>query len=192
MTDTYPFCLPLSLPPHYHVHDFTSLCKNGQCRDHAFSIGRYNEARDFYTDESFRGRDIHLGIDFGAPEGTPVHSVADGNIYYRSVFENPGDYGGLIVTQHQIKNTTLYCVFGHVGVDSLRRLRDGDVILKNQYLCDVGGAHENGGWPPHLHFQICTVKPAHGANIPGVFARKDLETALAAHPDPQLYFGKLY
>ncbi len=192
MTMDYPFCLPISLPKQYHVHNFTDHCKNGQCGEHTFSIGRYNESRDFYTANTFQNRTIHLGIDFGAPAGTPILSVSDCTVYYCSIFNTPGDYGGLLVTENKFDSHTLYCVYGHVSHASLRKLNEGDRISKNEYLCAIGDTEENGSWPPHLHFQVSTIRPQHGENIPGVFSDKDIQHALSIYPDPQLYFGSLY
>jgi hypothetical protein len=45
------------------------------------AIGRYNEARLFYTEPMFEGRTIHLGLDLFAPPGTQVFAPLDGTVY---------------------------------------------------------------------------------------------------------------
>uniref|UniRef100_A0A0C3SWS6 Peptidase M23 domain-containing protein n=1 Tax=Guillardia theta (strain CCMP2712) TaxID=905079 RepID=A0A0C3SWS6_GUITC len=43
----------------------------------------------------------------------------------------------------------------------------------------------NGGWPPHLHFQLSLQQPT-THDMPGVVAKKDHDEALRLFPDPQL------
>eukprot|EP00729_Bicosta_minor_P014390 gene14390-6222_t len=49
-----------------------------------YSIGRYDENRSIYTTDLFTTpegpRCVHVGIDLGAPVGTPVYACADGII----------------------------------------------------------------------------------------------------------------
>jgi len=192
MKRNYPFITPIQLPQNYHVHDFTSNCVNGQCQPCDFTIGKYNEQRNFYPKDKFNERIIHLGIDFGAPANTPIYSVSDCEIYYFDYFGELGDYGGLLVTKNIVNQYTLFCAYGHISIKSLKNQRSGNYILKGQQFGWVGDFTENGNWPPHLHFQILTFKPKLGSNIPGLFSINELSKALKLYPDPQIYFGRLY
>ena len=51
--------------------------------------------------------------------------------------------------------------------------------------------HENGGWEPHLHFQLSYQEPE-THDMPGVVAPSDREEALQIYPDPRLVLGTLY
>ena len=54
------------------------------------------------------------------------------------------------------------------------------------------GAHdENGGWEPHLHFQLSYQEPE-THDMPGVVAPSDRDEALQIYPDPRLVLGALY
>ncbi|GIT41297.1 MAG: hypothetical protein Ct9H300mP10_03070 [Methanobacteriota archaeon] len=55
----------------------------------------------------------------------------------------------------------------------------------------MGDKHENGGWEPHLHFQLSLVEPE-THDLPGVVAPEDREQALLDYPDPRLVLGPLY
>jgi len=55
----------------------------------------------------------------------------------------------------------------------------------------MGKKHENGGWEPHVHFQLSLVEPV-VPDLPGVVARADREQALIDYPDPRLVLGALY
>ena len=55
----------------------------------------------------------------------------------------------------------------------------------------LGDKSENGGWNPHLHFQLSLVAPE-VPDIPGVVSENDRKQALQIYPDPQLILGSLY
>jgi hypothetical protein len=50
----------------------------------------------------------------------------------------------------------------------------------------VGEHHENGGWPPHLHFQIITELLGNRGDFPGVAAPSERSRWLELSPDPNL------
>src|SRR5690606_29305259 len=68
----HSFSPVIDLPPDYEVYDFTSGYDADRPRSSPFGIGRYDEKRPgMYGSEIFAGqRDIHMGIDIGAPVGT--------------------------------------------------------------------------------------------------------------------------
>ena len=55
----------------------------------------------------------------------------------------------------------------------------------------MGKKEENGGWPPHVHFQLSLVEPKN-CDLPGVVSQKDHDIALKLFPDPRLVLGNLY
>ena len=55
----------------------------------------------------------------------------------------------------------------------------------------IGDRHENGGWNPHLHFQLSLVRPE-VADLPGAVSDADRAHALTLYPDPRLVLGSLY
>jgi murein DD-endopeptidase MepM/ murein hydrolase activator NlpD len=87
----------------------------------------------------------HTGVDFAAPQGTRVLSVADGTVISAGV---RGGYGNAIEIRHGGGITTLY---GHLsrfaaGIHSGTRVRQGDPI----------GYVGMTGWAtgPHLHYEF--------------------------------------
>ena len=169
------------------------------------SIGRYHEKRhNMYTFGLFEGRrDIHMGIDFWVPSGTPVHAFSDGRILCFRDNDKPGDYGPTIVTEHLIAgdlkgnsaNTSeehvIYALFGHLSRASLHNISEGMPLKRGEAFASVGDEQENGGWVPHLHFQLSRVRPEQ-PDMPGVVAEEDLTDALQIYPDPQLVTGRFY
>ncbi|MCC6137396.1 MAG: peptidoglycan DD-metalloendopeptidase family protein [Bdellovibrionaceae bacterium] len=191
---SFPFRMPIDFPSKYHLHDFENSCPNVTCTEHQFSIGKYNEPRkNLYTQKLFTNNDryIHVGIDFGGPQGSPVYAVADGVVFAIADNSGDGDYGPTVITQHMVEGKELYCLYGHLSKKSLSTLMQGRAITKGDLFGELGGELENGGWPPHLHFQVSHLKPA-ACNLPGVVSLKNREQALMDYPDPQFYFGALY
>ena len=56
-------------------------------------------------------------------------------------------------------------------------------------IASVGEHHENGGWPPHLHFQIIRDMLGHVGDFPGVAAPSQRARFLELCPDPNLILG---
>ena len=55
----------------------------------------------------------------------------------------------------------------------------------------MGDKHENGGWDPHLHFQLSLIEPS-THDMPGVVDPNDREEFLINYPDPRLVMGPIY
>lgn len=157
------------------------------------SIGRYNEKRpNMYNAELFDGkRDIHMGLDFWVPPGTPVHAFAGGTVLFLRDNDNPGDYGPTIVTQHSVGDVILYALFGHLNCASLDHVRTGMLLHRGDVFAEVGNESENGGWIPHLHFQLSWIRPDQ-PDMPGVVSGEEHSDALKRYPDPQLVTGRFY
>ncbi len=193
MSELHPV---VKLPATYEIFDFSRSYDPNRIRG-LFGIGRYNENRaDMYTSDLFSpnqesARHIHVGIDIGAPAGTEVYAFDDGQIFMTGINSAPGDYGGTLITQHIFQGRTLWSLYGHLAHRSLERCRPGDLICKGDVLGWMGDEKENGGWNPHLHFQLSWKKPM-VCDLPGVVSEKDRAQALLDFPDPRLVLGPLY
>mmetsp|Transcript_36803 Transcript_36803/g.115086 ORF Transcript_36803/g.115086 Transcript_36803/m.115086 type:complete len:242 (+) Transcript_36803:429-1154(+) len=92
-------------------------------------IGRYNEMRPAMYErllqsvdrvQGFDGlRNIHVGIDIGAAVGTPIRSFFDGRVYKFGFNPSPGDYGHVIVTEHNINGHRVWALYGHLSAKSM-------------------------------------------------------------------------
>jgi 4-aminobutyrate aminotransferase-like enzyme/Ser/Thr protein kinase RdoA (MazF antagonist) len=164
----------------------------------AVGIGRYNEARLVYTTEQFKTRTdeipeyrtIHLGIDLYKRSGEPVYAPFDGNVYSIQNNTAPLDYGPTIILEHQTgEGDRFYTLYGHLSPDSLNGLEMGMPIEKGRQIARIGVPETNGGWPPHLHFQIILDMLGENGNFPGVARPSEREIWLAISPDPNLVLG---
>lgn len=183
----------IELPERYDVLDLSIPPERRAKRTSDFSIGRYNEIRpDTYEDELFAGtRNIHMGIDIGAPVGTAVHTFADGWIECFGYNAAKGDYGNTVITGHRLDGVTIYALHGHLDSASIQDKSNGQDISRGSLIGRLGAEHENGGWPPHLHFQLSWSKPR-TYDLPGVVDEAERAQALRSYPDPRIILGPLY
>ena len=156
-------------------------------------IGKYNEVRpNMYNTAIFGGiRNIHMGVDIGGPVGTPCMAFTDGEISHFGYNSEPGDYGHVIITKHNISGTTVWALYGQLDSTSVEDKSIGQTVNKGEVIAWFGARHENGGWEPHLHFQLSLLEPE-THDLPGVVAPEDRAQALLDYPDPRLVLGPIY
>src|SRR5262249_30625654 len=100
--------------------------------------------------------------------------------------DRKGDYGATIILTHLLDETSFYTLYGHLSLNSIKNLREGDRISKGDYFAELGIPAENGQWPPHLHFQIIKDLQGWSGDYPGVCKYSEREVYLANCPDPEL------
>ena len=181
----------VDLPGDYKVLDLTQGSWNSDKNE--YSIGKYNEHRpNVYTTDLFEGvRNIHVGIDIGGPVGTPCMAFMDGKIYKFGYNSQDGDYGNVVITEHKISGKRFWSLYGHLDSQSIKNKVEGQLVTKGEILGHFGAENENGGWEPHLHFQLSLIKPE-THDLPGVVSNEDRELALKNYPDPRLVLGPIY
>jgi murein DD-endopeptidase MepM/ murein hydrolase activator NlpD len=64
----------------------------------------------------------HLGVDFGAPTGTPVRSVGEGVVSFAG---RQGGYGNVVQVQHSGNRSTLYAHLSRIDVRKGQRVEQG-------------------------------------------------------------------
>jgi 4-aminobutyrate aminotransferase-like enzyme/Ser/Thr protein kinase RdoA (MazF antagonist) len=164
----------------------------------SIGIGRYNEPRLLYTSELFAAnagplderRTIHLGMDFFAAPGASVHAPVDGLVYALANNRERLDYGPLVILKHAAEGSeSFFTFYGHLDSEALARLKIGQHISPGEEFARIGYTEENGGWPPHLHFQVILDLLDLDANFPGVAlaSQRDVWTSLS--PDPNVLVG---
>src|SRR5208282_2191373 len=67
----------------------------------------------------------HLGIDYGAPTGTPVQTIGDGRVIFAGL---KGGSGNLIEIQHSNGYTTYYMHLSRILVHNGERVAQGERI----------------------------------------------------------------
>jgi murein DD-endopeptidase MepM/ murein hydrolase activator NlpD len=138
-----------------------------------------------------QARNIHVGIDIAGPVGTAVKAFYDGRVYLVGYNSAEGDYGATLITEHQLGDQQIWALHGHLSLDSLDLRHVGQSFRRGEIIAYIGDRDENGGWNPHLHFQLSWVRPA-VCDLPGAVSAADLQSALKIYPDPRLVLGRLY
>ena len=155
--------------------------------------GSYGEPRAVYTAPAFRReahpiadrRSVHLGVDVFLPPGTPVHAPCDGVVDTVEFREARLDYGGMVVLRHQTPNgDAFWTLYGHLSRASAEALRAGQQVTRGTRFAALGDVDENGGWDPHLHFQLAMLTDGMEGDWPGVADPDDLVTWRSICPNP--------
>lgn len=97
---------------------------------------------------------FHTGVDFSAPQGTPVKAAAAGTVV---VAQSGGSYGTHVVIKHGDGVYTLYAHF------SAKSVSVGETVTAGQQIGNVGSTGNSTG--PHLHFELRNSPTAFGASV---------------------------
>ncbi|NER12795.1 aminotransferase class III-fold pyridoxal phosphate-dependent enzyme [Leptobacterium flavescens] len=164
--------------------------------EHAIIAGGYLEARPFYTTDAYKietnsgyeYRTIHLGTDFWVPAQTPVHAIMDGEVFSIHNNNQHKDYGPTLILKHDFKGITFYSLYGHLSLESLTTVKQGQKVRKGDLIAFIGPPEENVGWVPHLHFQLMLDLLGNTVDFPGVCTPREKEVWAAVCPDANLLF----
>ncbi|MEN9549926.1 MAG: hypothetical protein RIR12_2517 [Bacteroidota bacterium] len=155
-----------------------------------YLIGGYMENRILYKRsrhfDGVENRTIHLGIDIWGKAGTSVFAPMDGIVHSFAYNNNFGDYGATIILQHELAGKIFHTLYGHLCLQDIENLQPGKPIRKGEEFAHFGLPHENGNWPPHLHFQIIDDMQNKNGDYPGVCAISEKEFYLQNCPDADL------
>eukprot|EP00545_Synedropsis_sp_CCMP1620_P000827 CAMPEP_0119020574 /NCGR_PEP_ID=MMETSP1176-20130426/24352_1 /TAXON_ID=265551 /ORGANISM="Synedropsis recta cf, Strain CCMP1620" /LENGTH=308 /DNA_ID=CAMNT_0006975027 /DNA_START=55 /DNA_END=981 /DNA_ORIENTATION=- len=181
----------------------------GGDRLQGYAVGRYDENRvnlyasDMFDDathdiDGYTGqRTVHIGIDLDGPVGTKVFSFANGIVHSAGYNADLGDYGNVIVIEHDLGDVNgmerkIWALYGHLNDASVQNMPPGKPIKRGDYLGRFGDVYENGGWRiSHVHFQL-SLEPPETHDMPGVVSVEDRPRALLQYPDPRWVLGELY
>jgi murein DD-endopeptidase MepM/ murein hydrolase activator NlpD len=84
----------------------------------------------------------HLGVDYAAPTGTPVRTIADGTVVFAG---RKGSFGNFIEVKHRDNKSTRFAHLSRIDV------RQGQKVEQGDFIGAVGTTGRSTG--PHLHFE---------------------------------------
>ncbi|MGP1485870.1 MAG: peptidoglycan DD-metalloendopeptidase family protein [Campylobacter sp.] len=102
-----------------------------------FTLKRYHPVLKRYR--------AHLGVDYGAPKGTPIKSAGDGLVKFAG---QKGGYGNVLIIGHANGYETLYAHLNGFA----KGIKSGVKIKQGQIVAYVGNSGMSTG--PHLHFGL--------------------------------------
>ena len=99
-----------------------------------------------------RGENVHKGVDFAAPSGTPIPSFADGVV--TGVGKTTNGMGNVVILKDSGGNTHQY---GHLQTATVK---PGTRVKKGQQIAKMGKSGNSyspsGGDPSHLDIRIAS------------------------------------
>jgi hypothetical protein len=121
---------------------------NGQSKKRAFlasplEFSRVTSGFAMRVHPILQTQRAHQGVDYAAPTGTTVRTVADGMVEFAG---QQNGYGNVIQIKHNSERATLYAHLSRIDVKKGQRVEQGQCI----------GAVGATGWAtgPHLHFEF--------------------------------------
>ena len=107
-------------------------------------LNRIASGFGYRIDPIYKTVKMHAGMDFTAPQGTPIYATADGTVKLAGYSD--GGYGNHVIINHGYGYETLY---GHM----VRiKARVGQKIKRGEVIGYVGSTGKSTG--PHLHYEV--------------------------------------
>jgi len=107
-------------------------------------LNRIASGFGYRIDPIYKTVKFHAGLDFTAPQGTPIYATADGVV--KTAGFSDGGYGNHVVINHGYGYETLYGHMYRVKVRSGQSVKRGDLIGY------VGSTGKSTG--PHCHYEV--------------------------------------
>jgi murein DD-endopeptidase MepM/ murein hydrolase activator NlpD len=174
------------------------ICSRLQEAGARYGIGGYGEHRTIYSrsrvfdaKDGAEPRRFHLGIDIWGRPYTKVMAPMNGIVHSLGFNNAYGDYGTTIIMVHNLDGMIFHTLYGHLSLNSIKNMEEGDMIWKGDVFAEFGIPYENGHWPPHLHFQLILDMQGMKSDYPGVCAYSEKDAYLANCPDPDLILNMM-
>jgi murein DD-endopeptidase MepM/ murein hydrolase activator NlpD len=107
-------------------------------------LNRIASGFGYRIDPVYKTIKLHAGLDFAAPQGTPIYATADGTVKVAGFSD--GGYGNHVVINHGYGYETVY---GHmVRIKS----RSGQKVKRGEVIGYVGSTGKSTG--PHCHYEV--------------------------------------
>lgn len=107
-------------------------------------LSRIASGFGYRIDPVYKVTKFHAGLDFTAPQGTPIYATADGIV--KEANFNAGGFGNHVVISHGYGYETLYGHMVRIKVKAGNRVSRGEVIGY------VGNTGKSTG--PHCHYEV--------------------------------------
>jgi 4-aminobutyrate aminotransferase-like enzyme/Ser/Thr protein kinase RdoA (MazF antagonist) len=142
------------------------------------------------TNDGPQWRTVHLGLDLFVEAGTSVLAPLDGIVHSFSAGVSPLGHGPTVILEHRAGDDgpVFFTLYGRLSARSLEGMHEGQQVQRGQRLGWVGSREENGGQPPHVHFQIICDLLGHRGDFPGLVVPSERSLWTNLCPDPAMIF----
>jgi murein DD-endopeptidase MepM/ murein hydrolase activator NlpD len=107
-------------------------------------LNRIASGFGFRIDPVYKERRAHMGLDFTAPQGTPIYATGDGKVIDAGF--NTGGFGNRVIINHGYGYQTVY---GHMF---RVKARVGEIVKRGEVIGYVGNTGKSTG--PHCHYEV--------------------------------------
>jgi murein DD-endopeptidase MepM/ murein hydrolase activator NlpD len=107
-------------------------------------LNRLSSGFSYRIDPIYKTVKFHTGLDFSAPQGTPIYATAQGVVRIAGNLGN--GYGNHVVINHGYQYSTLY---GHMY---RIKVRSGQSVKRGEVIGYVGNSGKSTG--SHLHYEV--------------------------------------
>ncbi len=107
-------------------------------------LKRLSSFYGYRPDPIYKVQKFHRGVDFSAPQGTPIYAPGEGKVV--KVARSRKGYGNQIEIDHGYGYITFYA---HIKDFKVKK---GDVVKRGQLIATIGNTGKSTA--PHLHYEV--------------------------------------
>lgn len=107
-------------------------------------LKRLSSYYGYRIDPIYKIRKFHAGVDFSAPQGTPIYSSGAGIV--TKTHQSRRGYGNTVAIDHGYGYKTFYAHIKDIKV------KKGDKVTRGQIIATVGNTGKSTA--PHLHYEV--------------------------------------
>ena len=111
---------------------------------HNLNLKRLSSFYGYRIDPIYKVNKFHRGVDFSAPQGTPIYAPGSGKV--TKVKRSRRGYGNQIEIDHGYGYVTFYA---HIKDFKVKK---GDIVKRGQEIATIGNTGKSTA--PHLHYEV--------------------------------------
>ena len=107
-------------------------------------LKRLSSFYGYRIDPIYKIKKFHAGVDFSAPQGTPIYASGAGTVI--KTRRSRRGYGNTVTIDHGFGYTTFY------AHNKDNKVKKGDKVVRRQIIATVGNTGKSTA--PHLHYEV--------------------------------------
>jgi len=107
-------------------------------------LKRLSSYYGYRIDPIYKIKKFHAGVDFSAPQGTPIYTSGKGTVI--KTRRSKRGYGNTVTIDHGFGYSTFYAHIKDI------KIKKGDKVVRGQIIATVGNTGKSTA--PHLHYEV--------------------------------------